>query len=45
MKDRNQVVLPFNIETSIPANDPVFKLVEVCETLDYSKLEREYVRK
>ena len=44
MRDRNQVVLPFNIEKSIPANDPVFKLVEVCETLDYSKLEREYVR-
>ncbi len=44
MRDRNQVVLPFNIEKSIPANDPVFKLVEVCEKLDYSKLEKEYVR-
>ena len=44
MRDRNQVVLPFNIEKSIPANDPVFKLVEVCEKLDYSKLEKEYIR-
>ena len=44
MRDRNQVVLPFSIEKRIPANDPVFKLVEVCEKLDYSKLEKEYIR-
>lgn len=44
MRDRNQVVLPFNIEKSIPENDPVFRLVEICEKLDYSRLEKEYVR-
>lgn len=41
---RNQVVLPLNIEKNIPSNDPVFKLVEICETLDYSKLRKEYLR-
>ena len=44
MRDRNQVVLPFNFEKSIPTDDPVFKLVEICEMLDYNKLEKEYVR-
>ena len=43
-RDRNQVVLPLEIEKNIPENDPVFKLVEICEKLDYSKLEKEYVR-
>ena len=43
-RDRNQVVLPLEIEKIIPHNDPVFKLVEICEKLDYSKLEKEYVR-
>ena len=41
---RNQVVLPMEIEKNIPNSDPVFKLVEICEKLDYSKLEKEYVR-
>lgn len=43
-RDRNQVVLPLDIEKKLPENDPVFKLVEICEQLDYSKLEKEYVR-
>ena len=43
-RDRNQVVLPLKIEKNIPENDPVFKLVEICEKLDYSKLEKEYLR-
>ena len=43
-RDKNQVVLPLEIEKNIPENDPVFKLVEICEKLDYSKLEKEYVR-
>ena len=43
-RDRNQVVLPLEIEKIIPQNDPVFKLVEICEKLDYSKLEKVYVR-
>lgn len=42
--NRNQVVLPLEIEKMLPENDPVFKLVEICEKLDYSKLEKEYVR-
>lgn len=44
MRDRNQVVLPLNIEKLIPENDNVFKVAEICETLDYTKLAREYVR-
>lgn len=32
------------IEKNIPNSDPVFKLVEICEKLNYSKLEKEYVR-
>ena len=42
--DRNQVVLPLNLELNIPENDPVFKLVEICDSLDYSKLEKAYLR-
>ena len=38
------MVLPFQIEKNIPANDPVFKLVEICEELDYRQLEKTYVR-
>ena len=44
MKARNQVALPLNIEKKIPENDPVFKLVEICETLDYTNLYKEYIR-
>lgn len=43
-RSRNQVVLPLEIEKFIPQNDPVFKLVEICEKLDYSNLKKEYVR-
>lgn len=42
--NRNQVVLPINLEIKIPENDSVFKLVEICDKLDYTKLEREYLR-
>ena len=41
----NQVFLPINLEIKIAENDPVIKLVEICEELDYSRLEKEYVRK
>ena len=44
MRDRNQVVLPLEIGIKIPKNDPVIKLVEICETLDYTKLDNEYLR-
>ena len=43
-RDRNQVVLPFNFEKKLPEDDPVFKLVEICEQLDYGRLYKEYVR-
>ena len=43
--DRNQVVLPINLEIKIPENDPVFKLVEICDRLNYEKLEKEYLKK
>lgn len=36
--------MQFDIEKKLPENDPVFKLVEICEQLDYTKLEKEYVR-
>lgn len=35
---RNQVVLPLNSETRIKGGDPVFKLAEICDTLDYTEL-------
>ena len=41
---RNQVVLPINLEIKIPDNDPVIKLSEICDKLDYTKLEREYLK-
>lgn len=44
MRAINQLTLPINLEITIPENDPVFKLVEICESLDYSKLIDEYVR-
>ena len=44
MRDRNQVVLPLEIGIKIPENDPVIKLVEICERLDYTKLNNEYLR-
>lgn len=45
MRDRNQVVLPFNYEINIDVKEPVRKLVEICDDLDYSELYGEYVRK
>lgn len=41
---RNQVVLPLNSETRIKGDDPVFKLAEICDTLDYTDLYKAYVR-
>ena len=43
-RNRNQVVLPLEIEKIIPKDDSVFKLAEICDKLDYSRLEKEYVR-
>lgn len=41
-RNRNQVVLPLEIEKIIPKDDSVFKLAEICDKLDYSRLEKEY---
>lgn len=42
--DRNQVVLPLNLAVKIPENDSVRKLVEICDSLDYTELEKAYLK-
>lgn len=42
---RNQVVLPLNLEIKISPDDPVFKLTEICDELDYTELYRVYLRR
>lgn len=44
MKDRNQVLLPINVGIKIDKEDPVIKLVEICDELNYSKLYSAYFR-
>ncbi len=44
MRDRNQVVLPLNLGICIPEGDFVFKVAEICESLDYTELFNTYVR-
>lgn len=44
MRNRNQLVLPLNIEIKIDINDPVRKLAEICDELDYTKLYDAYLR-
>lgn len=44
MRNRNQLVLPLNYEVLIDENDTVWKLVEICDTLDYTHLYDEYLR-
>lgn len=41
---RNQLVLPLNYEVLIDENDLVWKLTEICDALDYSRLYDEYLR-
>ena len=41
---RNQLVLPLNFEILIDENDPVWKLTEICDSLDYTCLYDEYLR-
>ena len=41
---RNQLFLPLNFEVLIDENDPVRKLTEICDTLDYTKLYDVYLR-
>lgn len=42
---RKQVVLPLNLERKISPDDPVFKLIEICDELDYTELYRVYLRR
>lgn len=44
-RTRNQVVLPLNLERKISPDDPVFKLIEICDELDYTELYRVYLRR
>lgn len=41
---RNQLFLPLNFEVLLDENDPVRKLTEICDTLDYTKLYDVYLR-
>ena len=38
------MVLPIELEICIPKGDFVFKLVEICEKLDYTKLFETYLK-
>ncbi len=44
MRNKSQVFFPTNLEYHIKKDDPVFKVVEICESLDYSELFKTYVR-
>ena len=41
---RNQIFLPLDLGIDIDENDPVRKLTEICDELDYTKLYDEYFR-
>ena len=45
MRDRSQLVLPMELGVKIAENDPVRKLIEICEELDYTELYKRYVRR
>ena len=42
--NEKQVILPLNLGIKIPSDDPVRKLDEICEELDYSELYKQYAR-
>ncbi len=44
MRNKNQVVLPLDLGICIPEGDFVFKVAEICESLDYTELFNTYVR-
>ena len=44
MRDRSQVVLPIDLGICIPEGDFVFKVAEICESLDYTELFNTYLR-
>lgn len=37
MRNRNQVVLPINLEIKLPKDDFVYKVAEICDELDYAE--------
>ena len=44
MREKNQVVLPLDLGIRIPEGDFVFKVAEICESLDYTELFKIYIR-
>ena len=44
MREKNQVVLPLDLGICIPKGDFVFKVAEICESLDYKELFNTYLR-
>ncbi len=44
MRDKNQIKFPMGYEVKIGADEPVRKMVEICEELNYEKLLKEYAR-
>ena len=44
MREKNQVILPLNLGICIPKGDFVFKVAEICESLDYTELFNTYLR-
>ena len=44
MREKNQVVLPLDLGICIPEGDFVFKVAEICESLDYTELFNTYPR-
>ena len=44
MRDKSQVILPLDLEICIPEGDFVFKVAEICDSLDYTELWETYVR-
>ena len=44
MRDKSQVVLPIDLGICIPEGDFVFKVAEICESLDYTELFNTYLR-
>ncbi len=45
MRNRNQVVIPLDLGIRIDEKDPVRKLIEICDELNYTDLYRTYLRK
>ena len=44
MRNKSQVVIPLDLEICIPKEDFVFKVAEICESLDYTELFKTYMR-